>query len=186
MTEPRLKFTPATGRVRALFEGHEIADTTDALIVHEGDYPPVVYFPREDVATMSMRSTDHVTHCPFKGDASYFTIYRDRQIVENAAWSYNDPIEGAELLRGRIAFYPEHVDIQMGDQGTNNAAAPDDSSTTVPRTPGGELDTYLDESGATGQVQSQSQGEAQSADGPVKVPPHDPPYADLKPTDRIG
>lgn len=175
MTEPRLKFAAAEGRVRALFEGHEIADSANALILTEAGHDPVVYFPREDVATMSMRSTDHVTHCPFKGDATYYTIYRDRQIAENAAWSYDDPIEGADMLRGRIAFYPEHVDIQMGDQGTNNAVAPDDSSPDTPR-PGGEIRTF----------QGQNQGEAQSLDGPVKVPPHDPPYADIKPTGRIG
>ncbi|MCE3288298.1 MAG: nucleotidyltransferase protein [Caulobacter sp.] len=175
MTEPRLKFAAASGRVRALFEGHEIADSANALILREGDYPPVVYFPREDVEMLVMRKTDHSSHCPFKGDASYYTIYRDRQIAENAAWSYEDPIEGADLIRGRIAFYPQHVDIQMGDQGTNNAVAPDDSSPDTPR-PGGEARSF----------EGQNPGEAQSLDGPVKVPPHDPPYADINPTDRIG
>ncbi|MFN3857160.1 MAG: DUF427 domain-containing protein [Caulobacter sp.] len=172
MTQQRLKFAPAEGRVRALFEGHEIADTADALVLREGDYPPVVYFPREDVEMAVLRKTDHTTRCPHKGVASYYTIYRDRQIIENAAWSYESPIEGAELIAGRIAFYPEHVDIQAGDQGTNNAAVPDDSSPDTPR-PGGVL--------RTGAPQS---GEAQSLDGPVRVPPHDPPYADIDPMSR--
>lgn len=119
MTESRLKFAAVDGRVRALFEGHEIADSANALVLREGDYPPVVYFPREDVEMLVLRKTDKSSRCPFKGDASYYTIYRDRQIVENAAWSYENPIEGAELIRGRIAFYPEHVDIQMGEAGSS-------------------------------------------------------------------
>ncbi|HYE47157.1 MAG TPA: DUF427 domain-containing protein [Caulobacter sp.] len=167
MTESRLKFAAAQGRVRALFEGHEIADSANALILTEEGHDPVVYFPAEDVATMSMRKTDRTSHCPYKGQASYYTIYRDRQIAENAAWSYEDPLEGAELIRGRIAFYPEHVDIQMGDQGTNNAAAPDNSSPDTPR-PGGELKTFSSDGN----------------DAPFKVPPHDPPYADMDPRDR--
>jgi uncharacterized protein (DUF427 family) len=173
MTEPRLKFHAAKGRVRALFEGHEIADSDNALIVEEAGHRPVVYFPREDVEMLVLRKTDHASFCPLKGDASYFTIYRDRQIVENAAWSYEDPIEAADLIRGRIAFYPQHVDIQMGDQGTNNAVAPDDSSPDTPR-PGGEARTF----------QGGDDGLADSKDGPVKVPSMDPPYAEVDPLSR--
>jgi hypothetical protein len=72
-------------RVQVLFEGHEIADSGDVLVLTEAGYPPVRYFPREDVQMMFLRRTDKITHCPYKGDASYFTIYRDRQIIENAA-----------------------------------------------------------------------------------------------------
>jgi len=112
MTEPRLKFS-AAGRVRALFAGHEIADSAAALVLKEGDYPPVVYFPRADIEMGVLRPTDRTTRCPFKGDASYFTIYRDGEIVENAAWSYETPIEGASLIAGYIAFYPQHVQIEI-------------------------------------------------------------------------
>lgn len=112
MTQSRLKFSAAPGRILALFEGHEIADSDRALVLKEGDYPEVVYFPREDVEMGALRRTDHHTRCPFKGEASYFTIYRDARIVENAAWSYEDPIEGAELIREHVAFYPQHVEIR--------------------------------------------------------------------------
>jgi len=145
MSEPRLKFSPAEGRVRVLFEGHEIADSADALILKEGDYPPVPYFPREDVEMTVLRKTDHTSRCPHKGVASYFTIYRDRQVIENAAWSYETPIEGAELIAGRIAFYPQHVEIEVSE--ARDAAT------------------------------------ARDRDGPLRVPPHDPPYADIDPRD---
>ncbi|MBI1406295.1 MAG: DUF427 domain-containing protein [Caulobacter sp.] len=112
MTHSRLKFSAAPGRTVALFEGHEIADSDKALVLKEGDYPPVVYFPREDVELGVLRRTDHTSRCPFKGEASYFTLYRDARVVENAAWSYEDPIEGVELIRDHIAFYPQHVEIR--------------------------------------------------------------------------
>jgi uncharacterized protein (DUF427 family) len=112
MTQSRLTITAAPGRVRVLFEGHEIADSADALVLKEGDYPPVYYFPRQDVEMLVLRKTDHSSVCPYKGTASYFTIYRDAKVVENAAWSYEEPIEAAELIRGRIAFYPQHVEFE--------------------------------------------------------------------------
>jgi uncharacterized protein (DUF427 family) len=136
MTEPYLKFAAAPGRVRALFEGHQIADSDHALILNEGSYAPVVYFPREDVEMLVLRKTDRSTRCPHKGDASYFTIYRDARVIENAAWSYEDPIDDAGVIREHIAFYPQHVEIEMGE--ANAAPA-------------------------------------------LKVPPHDPPYADIDP-----
>lgn len=102
--------------VRVLFEGHEIADSDDVLVLKEADYPPVYYFPREDVQMMFLRRTDKSTHCPHKGDASYFTIYRDRQIIEDAAWSYETPFEAMSQITNRVAFYPEHVAFELGER----------------------------------------------------------------------
>jgi len=97
------------GRVEVLFEGHELADSGDVLLLHEAGYPPVRYFPRQDVAMDFLRRSDKVTHCPYKGQATYYTIVRDRQIIEDAAWSYETPLPGVSQLSGRVAFYPEHV-----------------------------------------------------------------------------
>jgi len=105
----------ASGVVRVLFEGHEIADSGDVLVLREANYPPVCYFPRDDVRMEFLRRTETVTHCPYKGDAAYFTIYRDRQIIENAVWSYEDPYAAVSAIAGRLAFYPEHVEFQVGD-----------------------------------------------------------------------
>lgn len=100
------------GRVRALFRGHEIADSDGVLVLKEADYPPVFYFPRDDVEMEAMRKTDKVTHCPYKGDASYFTIYRDQKIIDNAAWSYEAPFDQMGIIAGHIAFYPEWVEFE--------------------------------------------------------------------------
>ena len=102
-------------RVEVLFEGHEIADSADVLLLHEADYPPVRYFPRSDVAMDFLHRTDKVTHCPYKGDATYYTIVRDAQVVENAVWSYEAPFPGVSQIAGRLAFYPQHVEFKRAD-----------------------------------------------------------------------
>jgi uncharacterized protein (DUF427 family) len=109
-----ITITRASNTVRVLFEGHEIADSDDVLVLKEASYPPVYYFPRDDVRMVFLRRTDKVTHCPYKGDASYFTIYRDAQVIENAVWSYEDPFPAVGQIGNRVAFYPEHVEFQLG------------------------------------------------------------------------
>jgi uncharacterized protein (DUF427 family) len=120
-----ITITPAPGVVRALFEGHEIADSANVLVLREANYPPVYYFPRDDVWMIFLRRTDKVSHCPYKGDASYFTIYRDRKIVDNAAWSYEDPFGAVAAIAGRVAFYPEHVDFEVGERTAADTQASD-------------------------------------------------------------
>lgn len=102
---------PGARRWRAEFNNHVIADSNDALILREADYPPVVYFPRADVAMEYMGRTDHHTRCPYKGEASYFTLTMDGEILENGVWCYEQPFEAMEPIAGRIAFYPQHVKI---------------------------------------------------------------------------
>lgn len=109
-----ISITHAATTVRVLFEGHEIADSDDVLVLKEANYPPVYYFPRDDVQMLFLRRTDKTTHCPYKGDASYFTIYRDANVVENAVWSYEDPYPSVGQIANRVAFYPEHVEFQLG------------------------------------------------------------------------
>src|ERR1700722_18221471 len=78
-------------RVRALYQGHVIAETDHALALKEASYPVVQYFPREDVAMAFMSRTDRSTNCPYKGDAAYYSISRDGAVAENAVWTYEDP-----------------------------------------------------------------------------------------------
>ncbi len=103
-------------RVRAMFENHVIADTDDALILREASYPPVYYFPKDQVEMGYFGRTDHATHCPYKGDASYWTITMDGDLAENAAWSYEDPFPAVEAIKGRLAFYPNKVEVYELDE----------------------------------------------------------------------
>jgi uncharacterized protein (DUF427 family) len=111
---------PGRTRWRAMFGDAVIADTDDALVVREADYPQVVYFPRDTVAMEYMARTDRVTHCPYKGDATYYTIRRHSQIAENAAWSYDEPGDAVGQLAGRIAFYTDQVEVYPVDDAAVN------------------------------------------------------------------
>ena len=112
-SDPTFEIVRERTRVRALFEGHDIADSSDVVVVREAGRPPVRYFPRKDVFMVFLSQTDKVTRNPDKGDARYFTIYRDQHIVDNVAWSYETPNAPFADIAGRIAFRPEHVEIQV-------------------------------------------------------------------------
>ncbi len=98
------------GLVRVILGGVAIAESTQALILREGRLPPVHYIPREDVDAGAIRRTDHRSHCPFKGEASYFSLSGGGVSVVNGAWSYEQPFPAAEAIRGHLAFYAGKVD----------------------------------------------------------------------------
>jgi len=97
-------------RVRVRFAGRTIADTTRALTMKEAHYPPVHYIPRSDADMSALSRTQHQTHCPYKGDASYFTIAADGRTAENAVWSYEQPYPAMAEIKEYLAFYPDRVD----------------------------------------------------------------------------
>jgi uncharacterized protein (DUF427 family) len=100
----------SSGRVRVRFAGHTIADTTRALTLKEAHYPPVHYIPRTDADMTALTRTAHHTHCPYKGDASYFTIAAEGRSAENAVWSYEQPFPAVAEIKECLAFYPNRVD----------------------------------------------------------------------------
>jgi uncharacterized protein (DUF427 family) len=106
-----IRVEPNAKRVTVTFAGKTIADTTHAMTMHEADYPPVVYVPRDDVAMGLLERTSHTTHCPYKGDASYFTISAAGRSAENAVWSYEHPYPSALRISSYLAFYPNQVEI---------------------------------------------------------------------------
>ena len=106
----RLLLTPFPRRVRAELAGVTVFDTIDGGLVHESNLLPVLYVPEADVDMGLLEPTDHRTHCPFKGDASYWSVRVDDRVAENAVWSYPDPIASAPWLRGRMAFYWNRLD----------------------------------------------------------------------------
>ena len=108
MTDHRIETKPAKERVRVTFKGEVIADTRDAIRMEEGTYPAVFYFPRKDVKMERLIRSSHRTHCPFKGDAAYFSLVNG---PENAVWSYEQPYDEMSVIKERLAFYPDKVDI---------------------------------------------------------------------------
>src|ERR1700739_251200 len=86
-----ITITTNTKRVRVTVDGVVIADTTHALTLKEASYPAVQYVPRQDTHMELLRRTDRPTHCPYKGDAAYFSIVANGKTLENSIWSYETP-----------------------------------------------------------------------------------------------
>ena len=105
---PRVEPTPA--HIRVVFDGETIADTHRAMRVLETSHPPVYYIPLGDIRTELLSKTQRHTVCEFKGVASYWTLRVGDHTVQNAAWSYEQPIAGFDMIRGYMAFYPSRVD----------------------------------------------------------------------------
>ena len=101
---------PATERVRVTFNGKVVADTRRALTLQEAGYAPVQYLPRADAKMDLLKPTAHHTHCPYKGDASYFSIEVGGRTTENAVWSYAQPFPAMAEIQDYLAFYPSRVD----------------------------------------------------------------------------
>ena len=97
-------------RVRVMVDGEAIADSTRMMLMRETRHLPVYYFPLDDVRMDRMRRTDHATHCPFKGEASYWTLALGDREVENIMWSYEAPYDEKPELAGYGAFYWDRVD----------------------------------------------------------------------------
>jgi uncharacterized protein (DUF427 family) len=105
-----LYFEESPKRVRAVFSGETVADSRHAKLLHETGLLPVYYFPEADVRMDLLERTDHTTHCPFKGDAAYWTVRAGDRVAENAVWGYPEPMEGAPPLAGHVAFYFDRMD----------------------------------------------------------------------------
>lgn len=101
--EPRITLHPHSHRVRVVIDDTVLADTTRAIELRERGYPPRQYLPRDDVRMELLTPSDTVTHCPFKGDAVYFSFGEH----EDVAWRYEWPLEEMEAIAGRLAFYDE-------------------------------------------------------------------------------
>lgn len=106
----QLLFTTFPRRIRATLADTTLVDSERAMLLHESNIFPVLYFPIDDVATELLTKTDRSTHCPFKGDASYWTISVGDTVADNAIWGYEIPIEGAAWLRGYVAIEWNRVD----------------------------------------------------------------------------
>lgn len=97
-------------RVRAVFGGATVLDTTNGMLLHESNLLPQLYLPRDDIRGDLLTRTEHRTHCPFKGDASYWSVTVKGETADNALWSYLDPLPDAGWLRDLVAPYWASMD----------------------------------------------------------------------------
>jgi uncharacterized protein (DUF427 family) len=108
-----IKIRPATGTWVVRAAGAVVGESKRALELTEGDYPPVIYFPRADLAMAFLDETDHTSTCPYKGATRYFTIVAKSGPIPDAAWSYEAPKEGVEAIKDHIAFFHEKVAVEQ-------------------------------------------------------------------------
>ena len=100
-----IKIRPADGTWTVRAGGAVLGESARALELTEGDYPMVIYFPREDIAMEFLDSSDTRSTCPHKGDASYFSIVTTSTVLQDAAWSYEAPKEAVAAIKDHLAFY---------------------------------------------------------------------------------
>jgi uncharacterized protein (DUF427 family) len=105
-----LYLEPTPKRIPVVVGGEAVADSRAAMILHESGHQPIYYFPPEDVRADLLEPSDRHTHCPKKGDASYYTIRVGEHVVDAGVWYYPDPLEGAPPIKDLIAFYWNRVD----------------------------------------------------------------------------
>ena len=105
--------TPTGRRVVVTRAGRVIADTTRALTLQESTYPAVHYVPLDDVDPAALEPSDHATYCPYKGDAGYYSLVVDGERVPDAVWTYERPYDAVREIAGHVAFYPQHVDVDV-------------------------------------------------------------------------
>ncbi|MCS3729956.1 DUF427 domain-containing protein [Bradyrhizobium betae] len=103
---------PNPRRVRVTAGDIVIAETSKALTLKEAKYPAVQYVPRQDANMALLERTERVTHCPYKGDASYYSVKADGKTLDNAIWTYETPFPAMTEISGHLAFYPDKVKIE--------------------------------------------------------------------------
>jgi len=103
---------PATGTYSIRAAGAVLGESANVIELHEGGHAPVLYVPRADLAMAFFDKTSSTSHCPHKGDASYFTLQAKSGPIPDAAWSYETPKAGLEQIAGHLAFYPNKITIE--------------------------------------------------------------------------
>jgi uncharacterized protein (DUF427 family) len=105
-----IEIQPSPLRVVVTVGGAVVADTREALTLREANYPAVQYIPRRDVDMAALARSDHASYCPYKGEASYFSIPAGGDRSTNAVWTYEAPFPAMAAIKDYVAFYPDRVD----------------------------------------------------------------------------
>src|SRR3954447_762888 len=103
-------FEDSPRRIRGVLAGETVVDSTRVKLLHEHGHLPIYYFPREDVRVDLLEPTDHHTRCPWKGEASYWSVRVGDRLAENAVWGYPEPLDDAPPLAGYVALYWNKLD----------------------------------------------------------------------------
>jgi uncharacterized protein (DUF427 family) len=105
-----ISIVPNPSRITVVVGGRVVAETSSALTLREASYPAVEYIPRRDVDMGALVRSEHRTYCPYKGEASYFSIPVGGDRAANAVWTYETPFEATAQIKDYLAFYTDRVD----------------------------------------------------------------------------
>jgi uncharacterized protein (DUF427 family) len=108
-----ITITPADATVEVRLGDRLVVSTDRALVLQEASYPPVYYLPLDDVDPAVLEPSSHETYCPFKGDASYYSLRDGDTVAADAVWTYVTPYDAVSPIAGHVAFYPNLVDITV-------------------------------------------------------------------------
>ncbi len=105
----QIQIAPCEQRIKATFNGESIAESNNVLLVQEQNHEPVYYFPMDEVCMEFLQPSTKITFCPYKGNASHWSLNIKDRAVEPAAWCYESPFDEVAKIKGYIAFYPSIV-----------------------------------------------------------------------------
>ena len=108
-----ITIAPLEGTVSVHFKGELVAKSSNAQALKEAQYPSVIYIPRSDISIEHYEKTAHQSHCPYKGDASYFSLKAGGETAGNAVWTYEDAYPAVKAIEGHVAFYTDKVSITV-------------------------------------------------------------------------
>jgi uncharacterized protein (DUF427 family) len=110
----KITITPANLHIEVSLEGEKLASSDRGVVLKETGLPPRYYIPRDDVRTELLQRTDSRTTCPFKGEASYWSVVVGGRTHKDLVWSYETPIPSAEGIAGFMCFYNDKVELTVG------------------------------------------------------------------------
>lgn len=116
MDNERIRLLACAARVQVRAGDTVVADTNDALELRETGYPPRYYIAPADIAMDRLRRSPTRTHCPYKGDAGYYALVLEGDRIDDAAWSYEQPLPAVAAIRNRLAFDPQRVELRLAER----------------------------------------------------------------------
>jgi uncharacterized protein (DUF427 family) len=117
-------FEDSPRRIRGVLAGETVVDSARVKLLHEHGHLPIYYFPREDVRFDLLEPTDHHTRCPYKGEASYWSVDAGGPLRENLGWSYEHPLADGPPVTGLVAFWDEVVDVFLDGEPRDRPGGP--------------------------------------------------------------
>ena len=116
-----ISIAPSIDRVLVRSGETTIADSRSTLVLSEANHPPVRYIPLADVDQSLLTPSDLTTYCPYKGDASYYSIIAGQERGTDAVWFYDQPYPAVAQIKDHVAFYTDRVELTIAVRDTVEA-----------------------------------------------------------------